>query len=423
MLKKNEMKINIPDENEEVKEVARPNPFPRFTAPPPFKPDSELIPSSNQLRYPPYAYSRKHNWEEQKIDNPYQYSVYLGCKGTDDYQFNVIPPDPHPTVPDTILRIFPTYQNSQGEKGELIYFRRGRATYYAFVADPTTIQTLREGGRYYLGILPVIAVPPEGKKERTVVHLKDILGYRCFCCERSAIDMSQYVSCIYVEKNMNKPYYREPDFFYNHYVNNYRPPEQVQRKYYLTGETKRTTDDRVLRRIRAARDIPEIGVKKGDLGGFIEKDWNLSHAGTCWIHSYDYGDGELEGEAMVYGSARVIEDAQIYDHSKVFGSALVSGHAALFDYACVFDYTRVFDDAKIAKYAQIYGKSQVFGSATVTGFSKVHGEAIILDSSVVTDSHVSFYADIRGASYVKDKMLSSGIYVDSWNNDYINHSI
>lgn len=46
-------------------------------------------------------------------------------------------------------------------------------------------------------------------------------------------------------------------------------------------------------RIKALVDIEEYGVKKGDLGGWIEKEDNLSQSGNAWIF----------GEARVYGDA------------------------------------------------------------------------------------------------------------------------
>ena len=40
-------------------------------------------------------------------------------------------------------------------------------------------------------------------------------------------------------------------------------------------------DESGLYRIRALIDIPAYGVEAGDLGGFIEKEDNLSHDGTA----------------------------------------------------------------------------------------------------------------------------------------------
>ena len=50
-----------------------------------------------------------------------------------------------------------------------------------------------------------------------------------------------------------------------------------EKKYEFTGETKVNDDGVTLHRIRALRDTWYC--KKGDLGGWIEKEENLSHEG------------------------------------------------------------------------------------------------------------------------------------------------
>ena len=45
----------------------------------------------------------------------------------------------------------------------------------------------------------------------------------------------------------------------------------MRNKYELTDETK-DINGITLHRIRALRDIPSVGVKSGDLGGWIEKE-------------------------------------------------------------------------------------------------------------------------------------------------------
>ena len=49
------------------------------------------------------------------------------------------------------------------------------------------------------------------------------------------------------------------------------------KKYELTEEVNKQG----LHRIRALKDIPLYGVKKGDLGGFVERENNLSQEGDC----------------------------------------------------------------------------------------------------------------------------------------------
>ena len=80
------------------------------------------------------------------------------------------------------------------------------------------------------------------------------------------------------------------------------------KKYEFTGETKeikllfRTA---VLHRIRAT--VSFGFVKIGDLGGWIEKEENLSHEGKAWVW----------GNAKVWGNAEVCGDAKVFSASHV----------------------------------------------------------------------------------------------------------
>ena len=86
------------------------------------------------------------------------------------------------------------------------------------------------------------------------------------------------------------------------------------KKYEFTGETKeirllfRTA---TLHRIRAtvAFGIVEVG----DLGGWIEKEENLSHEGKAWV----WGNAEVCGDAKVWGNAKVCGDAKVFSASHV----------------------------------------------------------------------------------------------------------
>lgn len=56
-------------------------------------------------------------------------------------------------------------------------------------------------------------------------------------------------------------------------------------------------------------------VKKGELGGFVEKEENLEHYGNAWVS----GDANVSGDAIVSGNAIVSGD-QMYATVKGFGS-------------------------------------------------------------------------------------------------------
>ena len=69
-------------------------------------------------------------------------------------------------------------------------------------------------------------------------------------------------------------------------------------KYEFTGETREFLG-RTLHRIKAVSDFGDV--KAGDLGGWVEKEENLSQAGDCWV----YGNAWVSGSAQVSGNARV----------------------------------------------------------------------------------------------------------------------
>ena len=94
------------------------------------------------------------------------------------------------------------------------------------------------------------------------------------------------------------------------------------KKYEFTGEIKLHLG-KMLHRIRACVSFGDIA--KGEIGGWIEKEENLSHYGDAWV----YGDACVSGNACVYGDARVSGDAWVYGDARVSGNACVYGNNRL----------------------------------------------------------------------------------------------
>ena len=120
----------------------------------------------------------------------------------------------------------------------------------------------------------------------------------------------------------------------------------MERKYEFTGEKKKYCET-TLHRIRAVRDFGNV--KKGDLGGFIESEDNLSHDGTAWV----YGWARVYGDAWVYGNARIYGNAQIYGNARICGNAQIYGDAWVCLNACICDNARIYGDV------WIYGNSDI----------------------------------------------------------------
>ena len=67
-------------------------------------------------------------------------------------------------------------------------------------------------------------------------------------------------------------------------------------------------------------------VVKGELGGYIEKEGNLSQDGNAWVS----GDAQVYGNARVSGNARVYGNAWVSGYARVSGNAWVSGNARVY---------------------------------------------------------------------------------------------
>lgn len=114
-----------------------------------------------------------------------------------------------------------------------------------------------------------------------------------------------------------------------------------------------------LYRIQALKDIGKV--KKGTLGGYIEKESNLSQEGDAWVHR----------GAIVCNNAQILDNAQIEDYAEVFGEARVFGNAKVRDYAWVHGEAEISDNAIIFGKAQIYG-NKISSDEEVNEYSYYH---------------------------------------------------
>lgn len=152
-------------------------------------------------------------------------------------------------------------------------------------------------------------------------------------------------------------------------------------KHYEFTEEVVQYHDAVLHRIRATKDLPN-GVKKGDLGGFVESFENLSD--SAWV----YGNAKVYENARVCCNAKVYGDAEIYGNARIYGEAEVHGNAQVYGDAEVYSNAQVYGDARVYDNSEVYGDTKVFGSARVYGYAEVHGNARVsgdFDNKTNTD--------------------------------------
>ena len=127
---------------------------------------------------------------------------------------------------------------------------------------------------------------------------------------------------------------------------NFKKMEKAK-KYELTKEFKVVGSTKVFR-IKALRDFGNV--KKGDIGGWIEKEENLSQEGNAWVSD----NVLIFDDAQISGNVLIFDDVRISDNAQICGDAQISGDA------------QIFGDALICGNVQIFGKSRISGDARIS---------------------------------------------------------
>jgi len=149
---------------------------------------------------------------------------------------------------------------------------------------------------------------------------------------------------------------------------------------------------KVLHRIRATKDI--IFAKKGDKGGFIESERNLSQDGQCWIAD----DAKVFDNALVENDAIVYQRATISDHATISDYARISGSAQVRDYARIVDVANVNGEAEIRDGVLVHGCAKVTDHARLFGECEVGGRGTI-GGRVYINAHARFVGDYNIRDY------------------------
>lgn len=170
-----------------------------------------------------------------------------------------------------------------------------------------------------------------------------------------------------------------------------------EKKYKLTDESIEY-DRHTLHRIEALKDFGNV--KKGDFGGWIEKEENLSQEGNCWVgenakvfdNAQVYENAEINGDAIIFGEAWIFGNAKIYDKAIVFGNACIWENAKIYDGAYIGEISEIYGEAEVYENAEIGGNSEIYDNAKVYGNAKIYINTVIAGDAEVssTEDYIIF---------------------------------
>lgn len=191
--------------------------------------------------------------------------------------------------------------------------------------------------------------------------------------------------------------------------------QEDERKYEILPEPIAAPNGEVCHRIKALKDIPVIGVKKGDLGGCVSNATSLSHSGSSWIFEGGFvvgnaiikddaivGDGALVGDTACISGIAVICKGVVIDSNAQVGGVVVVRHGNIGNGAIVtkqYHYLYVDNVNGRGDECTIYLTEGAIG-ASVGGLSNARWQALCLDPRVsritsheLMQTYVRLFAD------------------------------
>ena len=152
----------------------------------------------------------------------------------------------------------------------------------------------------------------------------------------------------------------------------------MEKKYKLTDETIEFNGVK-LYRIEALKDFSLV--KKGDKGGFVQSERNLSQFENCWIYddSKAFGNSLVRSDAVLRCNSIICDNAIAEGYSRIYKNSIVCQYAFISNYAKISHNSFVYGNTFVCENSRVT-KSRVTGYATVGGYANIFNALIERDS-------------------------------------------
>ena len=165
----------------------------------------------------------------------------------------------------------------------------------------------------------------------------------------------------------------------------------MDKKYELTTETKEINGYTVYRikALKSFKTIIDRKVNKGDLGGWVESENNLSQDGKCWLFddAAGYGNSRRAGNSVGYNNSRQFGNSRQYDNSRQYGDSrqyedsCQSGDSEQYGNSRQYGFSRQYGNSRQYGYSEQYGNSHQYGSSRQYGYSRQYGNSLQFSNS------------------------------------------
>ena len=184
-------------------------------------------------------------------------------------------------------------------------------------------------------------------------------------------------------------------------------------KYEINYNDTIIRNGKTLYGIRSLKNFGNINI--GDLGGYIEKENNLSQYGNCWIYPdcYVYDDAFIEDNAVVmrnsevFGNAVVRSDSIVIENSKIYDNAYITGKSFI-ENSKVYGNTNLLGSPVVSDNSEVFGNVKLKRHCIITNNSKIYDNAVISNDAYVKNAEVFGNVNIGGKVIILDNSKICG---------------
>lgn len=149
-------------------------------------------------------------------------------------------------------------------------------------------------------------------------------------------------------------------------------------KYELALDNPKNYKGFRLFQIKALKSFDDV--KKGDLGGWVQSELNLSQKGNCWLYdnSMAMDNSRVTKNAKMYGNSLIYGNAKISDNTKLYNNVVVCGKSFL------LGETKLYNNVEVNGNVLLHGKVKAYNNVTIMGDVKIGGNITLKGNTLFT---------------------------------------
>ena len=198
------------------------------------------------------------------------------------------------------------------------------------------------------------------------------------------------------------------------------------KKYKILMDKKNTIEweGHILYRIKALRNFGDV--KKGDIGGFVESEYNLSHEGNCWIYNnakamdnsriYDnskmYNNSKMYGHSEMHDNSEMYEDSVMYNDSRIYDNSAMYNNSKMRDNSVMYNNSKMCNNSEMHNNSMLCDNSRMHGNSKMYDYSRMYNNSVMYDySRIYNNSEMHDYSRMYGDSELNNKAKLYGTLI------------